>query len=120
VISHEIIHMWFGDLLTCQWWEHTWLNEGFARYFQYHGTAMVERDWDLEHQFVIDQLQGVFQFDSTDSTHPMSHPVNSPSEVSGIFDNISYNKGGVFLRMIKTLIGDRNFQMVLQKYVKDK
>jgi aminopeptidase N len=112
--------MWFGNMLTCQWWEHTWMNEGFARYFQYHGTAMVEKDWDLEHQFVVDHLQNVFQFDSTDSSHPMSHPVNSPSEIADIFNIISYSKGAVFMRMIKFLIGDDNFQDVLQNYVKEK
>lgn len=41
VIAHEQAHMWFGDLVTCDWWSMTWLNEGFARYFQYFGTAMV-------------------------------------------------------------------------------
>lgn len=41
VITHEQAHLWFGDLVTCNWWEHTWLNEGFARFFQYFVTAVV-------------------------------------------------------------------------------
>lgn len=41
VISHEIAHMWFGDLVTCDWWDATWLNEGFARYFQFIAVEKV-------------------------------------------------------------------------------
>lgn len=41
VITHEQAHMWFGDLVTCEWWSYTWLNEAFARYFTYFGTALV-------------------------------------------------------------------------------
>ncbi|KAJ6645268.1 Membrane alanyl aminopeptidase, partial [Pseudolycoriella hygida] len=94
VITHEQSHMWFGDLVTCDWWEFTWLNEGFARYFQYHGTALLaETHWELPYQFVVEQLQVVMGMDSLETAHPMSHTVNSPSDVQGIFDSISYNKG---------------------------
>lgn len=41
VLSHEIAHMWFGNLVTCDWWDNLWLNEGFARYYQYYLTYWV-------------------------------------------------------------------------------
>uniref|UniRef100_A0A7G3AWD7 Aminopeptidase N n=1 Tax=Lutzomyia longipalpis TaxID=7200 RepID=A0A7G3AWD7_LUTLO len=121
VIAHEQAHMWFGDLVTCDWWSYTWLNEGFARYYQYHGTALVETDLALGHQFVVEQLQGVFQMDSSNSTHPMTDPtVNSPSEVSGIFDNISYNKGATFIRMIDYHLGGDRLRNALRSYLRDR
>ncbi|XP_058118577.1 uncharacterized protein LOC131284057 [Anopheles ziemanni] len=120
VIAHEIAHQWFGDLLTCEWWDVTWLNEGFARYYQFFGTALVEPSWDLEHQFVVEQLQGVMQMDSLTSTHPMTHPVYTQSQVSGIFDNISYNKGAVVLRMMEHFMTPSTFQAALRAYVKER
>lgn len=120
VIAHEQAHMWFGDLVTCDWWSYTWLNEGFARYYQYHGTAMSETNWALEHQFVVEQLQGVFQMDSSNNTHPMTDPsVNTPSEVSGIFDNISYNKGATFIRMIEKHLGTDRWRNALRAYLRE-
>uniref|UniRef100_A0A8D8DU51 Aminopeptidase n=2 Tax=Culex pipiens TaxID=7175 RepID=A0A8D8DU51_CULPI len=118
VIAHEIAHMWFGDLVTCQWWDVTWLNEGFARYFQFFGTAFVEQNWGLEHQFVVEQLQGVFQMDSLESTHPMTSDVYTQSQVSNIFDSISYNKGAVTLRMVEHMMTTEKFREALRAYLK--
>ncbi|XP_058061219.1 membrane alanyl aminopeptidase [Anopheles bellator] len=119
VISHEIAHQWFGDLVTCEWWDVTWLNEGFARYFQYFGTETVETTWELGHQFVVEQLQGVMQMDSLASTHPMTHPVYTPAQASAIFDNISYNKGAVILRMMEHFLTPTRFQTALRQYIKN-
>lgn len=118
VITHEIAHMWFGDLVTCEWWDVTWLNEGFARYFQYFGTAFVEQNWGLLHQFVVEQLQGVMQMDSLESTHPMTSDVYTPAQVSNIFDSISYNKGAVTLRMVEHIMTTEKFRDALRAYLK--
>lgn len=120
VIAHEIAHQWYGDLVTCQWWDVTWLNEGFARYFQFFGTALVEKNWDLEHQFVVEQLQGVMQMDSLESTHPMTNNVYTPSQVSGMFDSISYNKGAVTLRMVEHILTTDKFINANRQYIKER
>jgi aminopeptidase N len=118
VIIHEQAHLWFGDLVTCAWWGDTWLNEGFARFFQYHGTSIAEPLWDVDKQFVVEQVQTALLFDSSESTHPMSHVVNTPAEASSIFNNISYNKGASILRMIQHLIGNTKFVEAIRTYIK--
>ena len=120
VIAHEQAHMWFGDLVTCDWWKYTWLNEGFARFYQYFGTAMVEKDWDLGLQFIVDQLHIVFASDSYETTRPLSFDVNTPDEVQGVFDSISYNKGASVIRMIEHIIGTNNFKSAIKDYLKTK
>ncbi|XP_016982032.2 membrane alanyl aminopeptidase [Drosophila rhopaloa] len=119
VVAHEQAHMWFGDLVTCKWWSYTWLNEGFARYFQYFGTAMVEKDWELEKQFVVDQVQSVMAMDSTNATNPLSDEnTYTPAHLSRMFNSISYNKGASFIRMIKHTMGEEFFRTALQDYLK--
>lgn len=118
VITHEQAHMWFGDLVTCEWWSYTWLNEGFARYFQYFGTALVEDKWNLGEQFVVEQLQNVMIMDSQLTTHPMTLDVESHTELSKAFDSISYNKGASVIRMMEHMIGSDKFKTALQKYLR--
>lgn len=120
VIAHEQAHMWFGDLVTCEWWSYTWLNEGFALYFQYFGAALVESSWDLPGQFIVDELQAVMVQDSLASTHPMTVDVQSHDDTSIVFDSISYNKGGSVIRMMEHMIGSDVFQRALQKYLRKK
>ncbi|KAG5684937.1 hypothetical protein PVAND_014145 [Polypedilum vanderplanki] len=119
VIVHEQTHMWYGDLVTCKYWDYTWLNEAFARYFQFMGTKMFYNNWDLEEQFVIENLQQSMQLDSTDATHPMTSPAYTKKEASDIFDNISYNKGSSILRMLSYYVGHDNFQRILRRHVSE-
>jgi aminopeptidase N len=98
------------------------LNEGHARYFQYFGTEMVQKDWDLEQQFVVENHQQSMQLDSTDLTHPMTDKtVASQAQSSGMFDNISYNKAASIIRMISYyLTSQEKFYDTLKKYLNDK
>jgi aminopeptidase N len=120
VVAHEQAHMWFGDLVTCDWWSYTWLNEGFARFFQYYATANVEKDYHLDMQFTVDQVQSVMGMDATNNTNPMSDEnTNTPADLSRMFNSISYNKGASFIRMTKHILGDDNFQKSLHEYLKE-
>lgn len=120
VVAHEQAHMWFGDLVTCDWWSNAWLNEGFARFFQYFGTALVESNWGLDQQFVVEQLQTVFGADSLEDTRPLSDEVFTPDEIADRFGSISYNKGASVIRMLEHAVGHNRFISALRNYLKTK
>ncbi len=119
VISHEIAHMWFGNLVTMKWWNDLWLNESFATFM---ATKFVDKfypEWDLWNQFVEDAMNVAMGLDSLKTTHPIDVKVNSPAEIREIFDAISYDKGGCVLRMLENYVGEPNFQNGLKKYLSD-
>ncbi|KAJ9573937.1 hypothetical protein L9F63_008679, partial [Diploptera punctata] len=119
VVAHELAHMWFGNLITLQWWGDTWLNEGFARYFQYFSTSYVEEDWRLMDQFLVDQQQGVFATDALTSAQALSSFCETPAEISAKFTTISYSKGGSILRMVSHILTPDTFQAGLKKYLNE-
>jgi tricorn protease interacting factor F2/3 len=119
VISHEIAHQWFGNLVTMEWWNDLWLNESFATFM---ATKFVDKfypEWDLWNQFVEDAMNVAMGLDSLKTTHPIDVKVNSPAEIREIFDAISYDKGGCVLRMLENYVGEPNFRKGLVKYLKD-
>jgi aminopeptidase N len=82
---------------------------------------MLRPDWDLEEQFVVENLQQSMQLDSTDDTHPMTDPtVATKAQASGIFDNISYNKAACIIRMLSHYINIDNFGLTLKHYLNEK
>ncbi|MDH3610305.1 MAG: M1 family metallopeptidase [Nitrosopumilus sp.] len=118
VISHEIAHQWFGNLVTMEWWNDLWLNESFATFM---ATKFVDKfypEWDLWNQFVEDAMNVAMGLDSLKTTHPIDVTVNSPSEIREIFDAISYDKGGCILRMLEDYVGEPNFRKGLMAYLK--
>ncbi|CAH1738621.1 unnamed protein product [Aphis gossypii] len=116
IVQHEFTHQWFGNLVTCQWWDYVWLNEGFAQYFQYFATGMVRTSWSVEEMFVVEAFQGALAYDQT-PRHPITASVNTPEEIEDVFDYISYSKAASVLRMLKYLVTEDLFQLSLQDYL---
>jgi aminopeptidase N len=110
VVAHETAHQWFGDLVTCDYWNYVWLNEGFATYFEFFGTHWVESPMELNWQFVVVSMQNGLQVDSLESTRAMSTE-NAPTQVT-------YNKAGSVLRMMEHLVGSNTYMLALQDYFK--
>ncbi|XP_035669348.1 aminopeptidase N-like isoform X1 [Branchiostoma floridae] len=119
VVAHELGHQWFGNLVTAEWWDDIWLNEGFASHVEYLGAAHAEPDWMLEDQFLEEDLHPVFALDSLSTSHPISLPVNHPDEISQIFDTISYSKGASIIRMMSSFLGSsytKGIKSYLERY----
>ncbi len=117
VISHEIAHQWFGNLVTMKWWNDLWLNESFATFM---ATKFVDKfypEWNLWDQFIEDAMNTAMGLDSLKTTHPIDVTVNSPAEIREIFDAISYDKGGCVLRMLENYVGETNFRAGLKNYL---
>ncbi|XP_046631005.1 aminopeptidase N-like [Daphnia pulicaria] len=119
VSAHELAHQWFGNLVTMDWWNALWLNEGFASYMEYIGTDAVEPDFKMNDQFIIENLQYVFGIDALETSRPINIEVNTPAEINSMFDAISYEKGSCVIRMCADIIGLETFQRGLTRYLND-
>ncbi|XP_031788192.1 aminopeptidase Ey isoform X1 [Nasonia vitripennis] len=120
VVSHELAHQWFGNLVTPSWWTDLWLNEGFASYVENIGINAVEPSWKALEQFVVHELQNVFGLDALESSHPISIAVGHPDEINEIFDRISYAKGASIIRMMDHFLSTAVFKRGLTNYLKGK
>ncbi|XP_053613169.1 glutamyl aminopeptidase-like isoform X2 [Plodia interpunctella] len=117
-IAHELAHMWFGNLVTLKWWDELWLNEGFATYMQVKALDSVEPSWTMLDQFLTKTLHSVLVTDAKLSSHPIVQTVDTPDQITSIFDAISYNKGSSVLRMLEGFVGAENFRRGVSDYLK--
>eukprot|EP01091_Cochliopodium_minus_P015153 TRINITY_DN5304_c0_g2_i1.p1 TRINITY_DN5304_c0_g2~~TRINITY_DN5304_c0_g2_i1.p1 ORF type:complete len:728 (+),score=197.13 TRINITY_DN5304_c0_g2_i1:186-2186(+) len=109
VISHEIGHMGFGDLVIMAWVPDLWLNEGFASWAQYASVAHVFPEWDIWTQFVFRDMKLGLELDALKNSHPVFVPIEKVVDIAGIFDVISYSKGVSIIRMIQNYLGTEKF-----------
>ncbi|WP_327298213.1 MULTISPECIES: aminopeptidase N [unclassified Streptomyces] len=112
VIAHEMAHMWFGDLVTLQWWDDIWLNESFAEYMGYQTLAEATRFTGTWVDFAIARKSWGYDADQRPSTHPVApDPALVPDTASAMlnFDGISYAKGASALRQLVAWLGEKDF-----------
>ncbi|XP_056248698.1 glutamyl aminopeptidase [Seriola aureovittata] len=119
VIAHELVHQWFGNIVTMDWWDDLWLNEGFASFFEYVGVERAEPTWGMRDIMIISDVLPVMVDDALLSSHPIIVNVSTPAEITSVFDGISYSKGASILRMLEDWMGKDMFRDGCRKYLKD-
>ena len=117
---HELSHMWFGNLVTMEWWNDIWLNEGFARLFEYLCLNSFENEkmkyWDNYIELIY---ESALTSDERISTHPINVEVPSARNIEEIFDNISYAKGSSVIRMLYYYLGEDLFKKSIRLYMEE-
>ena len=117
VVAHELAHMWFGDLVTMRWWNGIWLNEAFATFMEVAATNALKPEWEMWTSFGLDRT-AAFDTDSLHTTRTVEFPVNSPADADGMFDVLTYQKGGSLLRMLEQFLGAERFRAGVSHYLK--
>jgi puromycin-sensitive aminopeptidase len=117
VIAHELAHMWFGDLVTMRWWNGIWLNEAFATFMEVAACAAFRPDWERWTSFGVERTLA-FDTDSLAATRPVEFEVRSPADADGMFDVLTYQKGGSLLRMLEQYLGPDRFRAGVSHYLR--
>ncbi|KAL5105863.1 Puromycin-sensitive aminopeptidase [Taenia crassiceps] len=116
-VAHEVAHMWFGNLVTMEWWTHLWLNEGFASWIEYLAVDHCFPEYDIWTVFLTENVSTAMATDALKTSHPIEVEVHSPDEVDEIFDAVSYQKGSSIIRMLNDYLGPERFTKGLQLYI---
>ena len=117
VVSHENAHMWFGDLVTMQWWNGLWLNEAFATFMEMLAVDAWKPEWRRWDSFTVSRAAAM-QVDGLKSTRPIEFPVERPEEAAGMFDVLTYEKGASVLRMLEQYLGAEAFRDGIRVYLR--
>ena len=118
-ILHELAHMWFGNLVTHDWWNGMWLNESFAT--QMATLALVETTefTDQWHGYFTNSKKRAYGRDSQVTTHPIEMPLDSTDQFTTLFDAITYQKGGSVLKQLQHRVGKENYRQGVSAYLKE-
>ena len=116
VVAHEMAHQWFGDMVTMQWWNNLWLNEGFATWMENKPVAAWHPEWDIPAQEAA-SLNNTLNLDAQAITRTIRAEANTPDEINEMFDGITYQKGGAVLGMVESYLGEEQFRKGVHNYL---
>ncbi len=119
LLLHEQAHMWFGDLVTHDWWNGMWLNESFATQMSTLAQIETTEFQDQWHGYFAFSKQEAYQRDSRVTTHPIEMPVASSDQFTELFDAITYQKGGSALKQLQHKVGAENYRLGVSTYLKE-
>ncbi len=115
-VTHEMAHQWFGDMVTMQWWDNLWLNEGFATWMSAKAAQKLHPEW-LFTQDSAAELDGVMSQDAQATTRAIRATADTPAEINEMFDGITYEKGGAVIGMVENFVGEELFRQGVHNYL---
>jgi alanyl aminopeptidase len=116
IMAHELAHQWFGDLVTMEWWDDIWLNEGFATWMTSKVIAKYKPEWNVDVARVRDDSKAMVS-DSLVSARRIRQPIESADDIANAFDAITYEKGAAVLGMFESWIGEEKFRRGIHDYL---
>jgi aminopeptidase N/puromycin-sensitive aminopeptidase len=116
VVAHEMAHQWHGDMVTMQWWDNLWLNEGFATWMENKPVAAWHPEWNIP-QDVASQLNGTLNLDALRVTRTIRAKADTPDEINEMFDGITYGKAAAVLLMVENYEGEEVFRKGVHNYL---
>ncbi|GFW97489.1 glutamyl aminopeptidase [Trichonephila clavipes] len=114
VIAHEVVHQWFGNLVTMEWWDDLWLNEGMSTLIMY---MPLKQYFPSINEVDVRKMSRMMCPDSSADSHPIVKNVSTPNEIEASFDVISYQKGAAVMKMLHHIMKD-DFRKGLSNYLK--
>lgn len=118
-VLHEMAHMWFGDLVTMQWWDDLWLNESFATFASVLCQAEATEYTEAWTTFANVEKSWAYRQDQLPSTHPVAADIPDLHAVEVNFDGITYAKGASVLKQLVAYVGLESFLAGLRDYFRD-
>ncbi len=116
VIAHEMAHQWFGDLVTMQWWNNLWLNEGFATWMENKPVAAMHPEWNIPQSVASDE-DGTLNIDAAPTTRAIRAEADTPAEINQLFDGIAYGKASDVLLSVESYLGPETFRKGVHAYL---
>jgi aminopeptidase N len=116
VVAHEMAHQWFGDMVTMQWWNNLWLNEGFATWMENKPVAAWHPEWKIPEDVASDR-NTTLNLDAQRTTRTIRATADTPDQINEMFDGITYGKAGAMLLMVENYEGSEIFRKGVHNYL---
>lgn len=116
-VSHEVSHQWFGNLVTMDFWDDLWLNEGFATWLLWYAMDHFHPDWNVWEDYIVYTLLTAFTIDSRVSSHSINMSIETLADIEQAGDEITYQKGCALVVMLFDFLGKDAFFGGLKQYI---
>ena len=119
LIAHETAHMWFGDLVTMNWFDDVWMKEVFANFIAAKIIKLSFPEINQDLDFLLSHYPGAYAVDRTKGAHPIQQPLDNLQDAGTLYGSIIYQKAPIVMRKLERRIGEDNMRKGVHEYLSD-